>query len=87
MTNWIKYVSLPLVLLIGMFLGSYWNKPVNAGSNSILMLNAGSGKVAPYTYEMIDPKTHVHYLVIEPKYNDGISITPRLDKNGKPIIK
>lgn len=51
------------------------------------MLNAGSGKVAPYTYEMIDPKTHVHYLVIEPKYNDGISITPRIDKNGKPIVK
>lgn len=40
-----------------------------------------------FSDKQIEPKTHVHYLVIEPKYNDGISITPRLDNNGKPIVK
>lgn len=69
MTNWIKYLSLPAVLLIGIL------KSIN------------TDYMDPYSYEMVDKKTHVHYLVIESNDSKGISITPRLDKNGKPIVK
>lgn len=86
MTNWIKYVSLPLVLLIGVFLGAYWNKPVNAKIVAPLK-SINTNYTDPFSYEMVDKKTHVHYLVVESREDSGISITPRLDNNGKPIIK
>lgn len=86
MTNWIKYVSLPVVLLFGVFLGAYWNKPINAKTIAPLK-SINTNYTDPFSYEMVDKKTHVHYLVVESREDSGISITPRLDKNGKPIVK
>ena len=86
MTNWIKYLSLPAVLLIGIVIGTYWVKPTSAKTvNPLKSINTDYRD--PYSYEMVDKKTHVHYLVIETSDSKGISITPRLDKNGKPIVK
>lgn len=84
--KWIKYLGLPLSLLVGVFLGNYWVKPIDAKTIAPLK-SINTDYRDPFSYEMVDKKTHVHYLVIESNDSKGISITPRLDKNGKPIVK
>lgn len=86
MTNWIKYLSLPAVVLIGIVIGTYWVKPIEAKTIAPLK-SINTDYRDPFSYEMVDKKTHVHYLVIESSDSKGISITPRLDKNGKLIVK
>lgn len=86
MTKLIKYLSLPAVLLIGIVIGTYWVKPIDAKTIAPLK-SINKDYRDPFSYEMVDKKTHVHYLVIESNDNKDISITSRLDKNGKPIVK
>ena len=75
-----------MVLLAGIVIGACWVKPVGAKVISPLK-SINTNYTEPFSYEMVDRKTHVHYLVVESREDSGTSITPRLDKNGKPIVK
>lgn len=86
MNNWLKMIVLPLTLLIGIVIGVWCTKPVNATIKEPLKM-IDPDLDDPYSYEMVDKDTHVHYLVVEDEDSKGISITPRLNKNGRPILK
>lgn len=84
--NKYKIIILPAVLLVGIFIGGCSDNDARAEDteplralNSDLQLND--------SYVMVDKKTHVQYLVVEENNQKGISITPRLNANGKPMTK
>ena len=84
--NKYKIIILPAVLLAGIFIGGCSDNDARAEDaeplralNSDLQLND--------SYVMVDKKTHVQYLVVEENNQKGISVTPRVNANGKPMTK
>ncbi len=84
MKNWLKnnktkIIILPAVLLIGLFIGDYTNREVDA---------AGSDIFDNYSFDtqiVTDKKTGVEYILIKRGINI-YGITPRLNSDGKPIL-
>ena len=82
--NKYKIIILPAVLLVGIFIGTCTNKTVYADEDS--PLKSISGWAFIYRSGLaVDKETHVQYIVV--KNGDGISVTPRLNENGKPMTK
>lgn len=89
MKNWLKknkfkIIILPTVLVAGIFIGACTNKTVYAGEDSPLK-SIGGWAFIYRSGLAVDKETHVQYIVV--KNGDGISITPRLNANGKPMTK
>lgn len=82
--NKYRIIILPAVLVAGIFIGACTNKTVYAGEVS--PLKSGGGWAFIYRSGLaVDKETHVQYIVV--KNGDGISVTPRLNENGKPMTK
>lgn len=96
MKNWLsknkyKIIILPAVLIAGIFIGGCTNGETRANSQDVLKEQNRTTNLANSDI-VVDKKTHVEYLVIDSMDDrgdnrGGVSITPRLDTNGKPIIK
>ena len=89
MKNWLsknkyKIIILPAVLLVGIFIGACTNKTVYADEDSPLK-SIGGWAFIYRSGLAVDKETHVQYIVV--KHGDGISVTPRLNANGKPMTK
>ena len=90
--NWLKnnkykIIILPAVLLVGIFIGGCTSSETRANSQDVLKEQNRTTNLANSDI-VVDKKTHVEYLVIDSMDDrGGVSITPRLDTNGKPIIK
>lgn len=89
MKNWLsknKYriIILPAVLLVGIFIGACTNKTVYADEDSPLK-SIGGWAFIYRSGLAVDKETHVQYIVV--KHGEGISVTPRLNANGKPMTK
>lgn len=82
--NKFKIIILPIVLLVGIFIGTCTNKTAYAGEDSPLK-SIGGWAFIYRTGLAVDKETHVQYIVV--KNGDGISVTPRLNANGKPMTK
>lgn len=83
--NKFKIIILPAVLLVGIFIGGCTSSETRANSQDVLKEQNRTTDLANSDI-VVDKKTHVEYLVID-SMGGGVSITPRLDTNGKPIIK
>lgn len=82
--NKYRIIILPAVLVAGIFIGACTNKTVYAGEVSPLKSSGGWAFI--YRSGLaVDKETHVQYIVV--KNGDGISVTPRLNENGKPMTK
>lgn len=85
--NKYKIIILPAVLLVGIFIGGCTDSEMRADSQDVLKEQHQTTDLANSDV-VVDKKTHVEYLVIDGMdTRGGVSITPRLDTNGKPIIK
>lgn len=85
--NKYKIIILPAVLLVGIFIGGCTSSETRANSQDVLKEQNRTTNLANSDI-VVDKKTHVEYLVIDSMDDrGGVSITPRLDTNGKPIIK
>ncbi|WP_289460959.1 DUF6440 family protein [Lactobacillus intestinalis] len=85
--NKYKIIILPAILLVGIFIGGCTSSETRANSQDVLKEQNRTTDLANSDI-VVDKKTHVEYLVIDSLDNrGGVSITPRLDTNGKPIIK
>lgn len=82
--NKYKIIILPAVLLVGIFIGTCTNKTVYADEDSPLK-SIGGWAFIYRSGLAVDKETHVQYIVA--KNGDGISVTPRLNANGKPMTK
>ena len=92
MKNWLsknkyKIIILPVVLLLGIFIGDCTNNETKADSQEILK-NHSENTVFSDCDIVVDKETHVEYLVVDSTYpKGGISITPRLQSDGTPMVK
>lgn len=84
--NKFKIIILPAALLLGIFIGGCTNNKVDAESSEPLRVT-NSDLELNESYVMVDKKTHIQYLVVEENNSKGISITPRLNRDGKPMTK
>lgn len=82
--NKFKIIILPAVLLVGIVIGGCTNKTVYADEDSPLK-SIGGWAFIYRSGLAVDKETHVQYIVV--KNADGISVTPRLNANGKPMTK
>ena len=97
MKNWLKnnkykIIILPAVLLVGIFIGGCTSSETRANSQDVLKENVLKEQNRTTNLAnsdiVVDKKTHVEYLVIDSMDDrGGVSITPRLDTNGKPMIE
>lgn len=86
MKKWlIRSLVITIVFLTGMTVEGCTSKNTSADSNGIL--NNFDGDPTTQSYVATDKETKVQYLVVENSNNDEvITITPRLNKDGKPMI-
>lgn len=81
----IRSFAITIVFLTGMTVEGCTSKNTSADSNGIL--NNFDGDPTTHSYVATDKETKVQYLVVENSNNDEvITITPRLNKDGKPMI-
>ena len=92
MKNWLKnnkfeIVILPIVLLLGIFIGGCTDNGAKADSQEILENQSGNTVYSDCDI-VVDQETHVEYLVVDgDDGRGGISITPRLQTDGTPMVK
>ena len=97
MKNWLKnnkykIIILPAVLLVGIFIGGCTSSETRANSQDVLKEQNRTTNLANSDI-VVDKKTHVEYLVIDSMDDHsmddrgGVSITPRLNSDGKPMIE
>lgn len=85
--NKYKIIILPAVLLVGIFIGGCTSSETRANSQDVLKEQNQTTDLANSDI-VVDKKTHVEYLVIDSMDNrGGVSITPRLNSDGKPMIE
>ncbi|MCC4374651.1 DUF6440 family protein [Limosilactobacillus reuteri] len=86
MKKWlIRSFAITIVFLTGMIVEGCTSKNTSADSNGIL--NNFDGDPTTQSYVATDKETKDQYLVVENSNNDEvITITPRLNKDGKPMI-
>ncbi|MCC4477414.1 DUF6440 family protein [Limosilactobacillus reuteri] len=86
MKKWlIRSLVITIVFLTGMTVEGCTSKNTSADSNGIL--NNFDGDPRTQSYVATDKETKVQYLVVENRNNEEvITITPRLNKDGKPMI-
>ena len=85
MKNWLKnnkykIIILPAVLLVGIFVGGCTNGETKADIQDILDDASFTSKI------VVDKETSVEYIVVKRGIN-VYGIAPRLNSDGKPIIK
>ncbi|MCC4456055.1 DUF6440 family protein [Limosilactobacillus reuteri] len=86
MKKWlIRSLVITIVFLTGMTVEGCTNKSASADGEGIL--NNFDGNVTTQSYVATDKETKIQYLVVENGGGrEGITITPRLNKDGKPMI-
>ena len=85
--NKAKIIILPVVLLLGIFIGGCTNNETKADNQEILENQSGN-TVYSNCDIAVDKETHVEYLVVDSTDSrGGISITPRLQSDGTPMVK
>ena len=89
--NKYKIIILPAVLLVGIFIGGFTSSETRANSRDVLKEQNRTTNLANSDI-VVDKKTHVEYLVIDSmddhgNNRGGVSITPRLNSDGKPMIE
>ncbi|MCC4486247.1 DUF6440 family protein [Limosilactobacillus reuteri] len=86
MKKWlIRSLVITIVFLTGMIVEGCTSKSTSADSKGIL--NNFDGDPITRSYVATDKETKVQYLVVENGGGrEGITITPRLNKDGKPMI-
>lgn len=78
--NKYKIIILPAVLLVGIFVGGCTNGETKADIQDILDDASFTSKI------VVDKETSVEYIVVKRGIN-VYGISPRLNSDGKPIIK
>ena len=86
MKKWlIRSLVITIFFLTGMIVEGCTSKNTSADSNGIL--NNFDGDPTTQSYVATDKETKVQYLVVENGGGrEGITITPRLNRDGKPMI-
>lgn len=85
MKNWLsrnkyKIIILPVVLLLGIFIGGCTNNEAKANSQDVFDDASFSSEL------VVDKGTKVEYIVVKRGIN-VYGITPHLNSDGKPIVK
>ncbi|MCD5422967.1 DUF6440 family protein [Limosilactobacillus fermentum] len=85
MKNWLKnnkfkIAILPIVLLLGIFIGGCTNSDAVADSRGLFDDDGFASEI------VVDRETNVEYIVVRRGIN-VYGITPRLHSNGKPMIQ
>lgn len=86
MKKWlIRSLVITIVFLTGMIVEGCTSKGTSADSEGIL--NNFDSDPVTQSYVATDKETKVQYLIVENSgAREGITITPRLNKDGKPMI-
>lgn len=85
MKNWLsknkyKIIILPVVLLLGIFIGGCTNNETKANSQDVFDDASFSSEL------VVDKGTKVEYIVVKRGIN-VYGIAPHLNSDGKPIVK
>lgn len=86
MKKWLSSsLVITIVFLTGMIVEGCTGKNTSADSEGIL--NNFDSDPVTQSYVATDKETKVQYLIVENSgAREGITITPRLNKDGKPMI-
>ena len=86
MKKWLsRSLVITIVFLTGMIVEGCTGKNTSADSEGIL--NNFDSDPVTQSYVATDKETKVQYLIVENSGSrEGITITPRLNKDGKPMI-
>lgn len=86
MKKWLsRSLVITIVFLTGMIVEGCTGKNTSADSEGIL--NNFDSDPVTQSYVATDKETKVQYLIVENSgARSGITITPRLNKDGKPMI-
>lgn len=86
MKKWLsRSLVITIVFLTGMIVEGCTGKNTSADSEGIL--NNFDSDPVTQSYVATDKETKVQYLIVENSgAHKGITITPRLNKDGKPMI-
>lgn len=86
MSKWLsRSLVITIVFLTGMTVEGCTGKNTSADSEGIL--NNFDSDPVTQSYVATDKETKVQYLIVESSdAHEGITITPRLNKDGKPMI-
>lgn len=86
MKKWLsRSLVITIVFLTGMTVEGCTGKNTSADSEGIL--NNFDSDPVTQSYVATDKETKVQYLIVENSdAREGITITPRLNKDGKPMI-
>lgn len=86
MKKWLsRSLVITIVFLTGMIVEGCTGKNTSADSEGIL--NNFDSDPVTQSYVATDKETKVQYLIVEnSSARKGITITPRLNKDGKPMI-
>ena len=86
MKKWLsRSLVITIVFLTGMIVEGCTGKNISADSEGIL--NNFDSDPVTQSYVATDKETKVQYLIVENSVaRKGITITPRLNKDGKPMI-
>ena len=86
MKKWLsRSLVITIVFLTGMIVEGCTGKNTSADSEGIL--NNFDSDPVTQSYVATDKETKVQYLIVENSVaRKGITITPRLNKDGKPMI-
>lgn len=79
-----RFIALAVGIVVGLSGGIAINKRASAKYDDVLKSNWQNYDGAEVA---LDKKTGVEYLVVSSNDERGLSITPRLNANGKPIVK
>lgn len=78
--NKFKIIILPAVLLVGIVIGGCTNGETKADSQDVIDDASFTSKI------VVDKETNVEYIIVKRGIN-VYGISPRLNSDGKPIIK
>lgn len=78
--NKYKIILLPAVLLVGIVIGGCTNGETKADSQDVIDDASFTSKI------VVDKETNVEYIIVKRGIN-VYGISPRLNSDGKPIIK
>lgn len=86
MKKWLsRSLAITIIFLTGMIVEGCTGKNTSADSEGIL--NNFDSDPVTQSYVATDKETKVQYLIVENRgAREGITITPRLSKDGKPMI-
>lgn len=86
MKKWLsRSLTITIIFLTGMIVEGCTGKNTSADSEGIL--NNFDSDPVTQSYVATDKETKVQYLIVENHgAREGITITPRLNKDGKPMI-